>query len=154
MLWGQFCAVNTITVNIYLDMLKFLSFHTIYAIDQEEHGENLFQHDDIPANFNHELRNAWNVKSTRWTGSGEPTPRPSRSPDFLTMGFFFCADMYKSIFYSQKIHIYVLCERIGPLIVAATLEILQRSWQEPKYLAHVCKGKVIPLQARCGPEGG
>jgi len=72
----------------------------------------------------------------------------------LNNGFFFCADMYKSIFYSQKIHIYVLCERIGPLIVAATLEILQRSWQEPKYLAHVCKGKVIPLQARCGPEGG
>ena len=37
--------------------------------------------------------------------------------------------------------------------MAVVLEILQRSWQEPKYLAHVCKGKVIPFKGPVWPRG-
>ena len=56
---------------------------------------------------------------------------------------FFCVDIYKNIFFSQKISIYVLYGRTGSPVAAVALEILQRSWQEPKYRADNCKGNRV-----------
>jgi hypothetical protein len=61
----------------------------------------------------------------------------------LNAGFLFCADLYKNIFYSQKIRIYVLCERISSPVVAVSLKILQWSRQEPEYCANVHKATKV-----------
>jgi hypothetical protein len=78
-LWNMFVAVNTITANIYLDMIHWFVLEQSDGTEQGDKGKMLFQQGGALHHFNHKVRKALNVRfPDRWNGRGEPTPHPQQ----------------------------------------------------------------------------
>lgn len=72
-----FFSENTVTTDIYVNMLELFALLHIYDFEQEE-SEILFLQDSVPPHFSHEVLNGLDVRFPNWwIGSGRPTPLPT-----------------------------------------------------------------------------
>ena len=64
-----------------------------------------FQHDGAPPHYGRRVREHLNhVFRHRWVGRGEPVPWPPRSPDLISIDFFFWSAL-KSVVYATPVNL-------------------------------------------------
>lgn len=135
-----FFVEQTITGNVYFDMLEQYVFPQLEQIENENNVELLFQQDGAPPHFSLQVRGILNEKfPNRWIGRAGPIPWPPRSPDLTPLDFFLWGYV-KNTVYSEKIRdLQHLRQRITAAVAAITPEIIQRTWAEIDYRLDVCR---------------
>jgi hypothetical protein len=97
-----------------------------------------FQQDRAPPHYTQDVREYLHKNfSSCLLGCGGPLAQPPRSPDLTTLDFYLWGHMMTLVYERKADSRTVLCH----------CTLCNSS-------VHIYKGKVIPLQARCGPEGG
>jgi hypothetical protein len=131
-----FFIENTITANVYLDML--MNFEVPQLEDLQPHV--IFQQDVAPPHLGLCVSDFLNEQfPDRWTGRDGPIPWPPRSPDITPLDFFLWGYVRDIVYRTKVRNIDDLKHRIAEAIATIDAQILEKTWAEIEYRLDVLR---------------
>lgn len=118
---------ETITSNVYLDMLENYGFPQIKHFENDNEFCTVFQQGKAPPCSGNNVHNTLNARySEQWTGRNQPNAWLPSSPDLIPLDFFLCGHVKSTVYWQNIGDMAYLKERITRGTVSITLEILNQ----------------------------